>query len=250
MNTRPAADARVGPVAARRRVISRRRFLRSAGVALALPFLDAMRPAFARSGDGSSGATPGGKPRRMLAVCNNLGLLPDQFFPKDSGRNYTPSPYLQLLQKHRNDFTTFGGVWHPDVDGGHPADICFLTAAPHPGRGGFRNTISLDQYMAEHIGHLTRVPSLNLGVNTTRGNGSVSWTSTGVMIPSEERGAEVFKRLFVQGTPEEAEAQVRKLELGQSILDSVAGQAGDLRRELGPGDRGRLDQYFTSVREL
>src|SRR5262249_3471965 len=175
--------------------------LRGTGVALALPFLEAMRPAFARGGDGPSGTTPRGKPRRMLAVCNNLRLLPDQFFPKDSGRGYTPSPYLHLLPQHRNAFTTFGGVWPPDVDGGHPADICFLTAAPHPGRGGFRNTISLDQYMAEHIGHLTRVPSLNLGVNTGRGNGSVSWTSTGVMIPSEEKGAEVFKRLFVQGTP-------------------------------------------------
>jgi hypothetical protein len=230
--------------------LSRRRFLRGTGVALALPFLDAMRPAFARAVDGPASATPGGKPRRMLAVCNNLGVLPDQFFPKDSGRDYTPSPYLALLQKHRNDFTTFGGVWHPDVDGGHPADICFLTAAPHPGRGGFRNTISLDQFMAERIGHLTRVPSLNLGVNTDRGNGSISWTSTGVMIPTEQKGSEVFKRLFVQGTPEEADAQVRKLALGQSILDSVADQAKDLQRELGPRDRGRLDQYFSSVRDL
>jgi Protein of unknown function (DUF1552) len=241
------AETSVGPFVSQRRVLSRRRFLRGAGAALALPFLDAMRPAFART---PADATPGGKPRRMLAVCNNLGLLPDQFFPKDSGRNYTPSPYLELLQKHRNDLTTFGGVSHPDVDGGHPADICFLTAAPHPGRGGFRNTISLDQFMAERIGHLTRVPSLNLGVNTDRGNGSVSWTSTGVMIPAEQKGSEVFKRLFVQGTPEEAAAQIRKLELGQSILDSVADQANDLRRTLGPRDRGRLDQYLTSVREL
>jgi len=246
----PKSASTVGPFISLRRAVSRRQFLRGSGVALALPFLDAMRPAFARAADGHGRLTPGGKPRRMLAVCNNLGLLPGEFFPKDSGREYTPSPYLQILQKHRNHFTTFGGVSHPDVDGGHPADICFLTAAPHPGRGGFRNTISLDQFMAERIGHLTRVPSLNLGVNTERGNRSVSWTSTGVMIPSEEKGPEVFKRLFVQGTPEETDAQVRKLELGQSILDSVAAQAGDLRRTLGPRDRGRLDQYFSSVREL
>jgi hypothetical protein len=250
MNANNAAKSPVGPVAPRRRELSRRRFLRGAGVALGLPLLDAMRPAFARSVPGTAGAAPDGKPRRMLAICNNLGLLPDQFFPKDSGRSYTASPYLELLQKHRNDFTTFGGVSHPDVDGGHPADICFLTAAPHPGRGGFRNTISLDQFMAERIGHLTRVPSLNLGVNTERGFRSLSWTSTGVLIPAEEKGTEVFKRLFVQGTPEEADAQVRKLELGQSILDSVADQAKDLGRTLGPRDRGRLDQYFTSVREL
>ena len=122
--------------------------------------------------------SPGGKPRRMFAICNNLGLLPDQFFPKESGKNYAPSPYLEYLKEHRDDFTVFSGVSHPDVDGGHPADNCFLTAAPHPGSGGFRNTISLDQYIGERIGTLTRFPSITLSVNTrTR---SLSWTGTGV----------------------------------------------------------------------
>jgi hypothetical protein len=185
-----------------------------------------------------------------LAVCNNLGFLPDQFFPEDSGRNYTLSPYLKHLESHRDDFTVFSGVWHPDVDGGHPADICFLSAAPHPGRGGFKNTISLDRYMAERIGHLTRIPSLNLGVNVQRGLRSMSWTSTGVMIPCEESAADVFKRMFVQGSESESQAQVRKLELGGSILDAVSGQAKSLQRDLGPRDRQRLDQYFSSVREL
>lgn len=95
---------------------------------------------------------PATKPRRMLAICNNLGLLADQFFPANSGRDYTPSPYLKTLQDHRSDFTVFTGVSHPNVDGGHPADVCFLTAAPHPGSGSFRNTISLDQHIAEQIG--------------------------------------------------------------------------------------------------
>jgi hypothetical protein len=136
------------------------------------------------------------------------------------------------------------------VDGGHPADNCFLTAAPHPGSGGFRNTISLDQYLAERIGHLTRFPSLTLGVNVSRGRRSLSWTGSGVLIPCEEKASDVFKRLFIQGSPGEVAAQVRKLELGQSILDSVAGQAKDLERNIGPKDRERLDQYFTSVRDL
>jgi hypothetical protein len=65
------------------------------------------------------------KPRRMLAICNNLGLLPQEFFPKDSGRDYTLSPYLETLKEHRKEFTVFSGVSHPDVDGGHPADNCF-----------------------------------------------------------------------------------------------------------------------------
>ena len=238
------------PFISTRQHISRRNFLRGAGIMLSLPLLESMRPAFGALTENAAATTPGGKPRRMLAICNNLGLLPDQFFPKQSGRDYALSPYLETLREHRNDLTIFSGVSHPDVDGGHPADNCFLSAAPHPGSGGFRNTISLDQYMAERIGHLTRFQSLTLGVNVQQGQRSLSWTSSGVMIPCEEKASDVFRRLFVQGTKEETEAQVRKLELGESILDAVAGQAKDLQRKLGTRDRERLDQYFTSVRDL
>ncbi len=70
-----------------------------------------------------------------------------------------------MLQEHRKDFTVFSGVSCPNVDGGHPAEVCFITAAPHPGSGSFRNTISLDQFMAERIGMLTRFPSITLAVN-------------------------------------------------------------------------------------
>ncbi|MDX2033308.1 MAG: DUF1552 domain-containing protein [Blastocatellia bacterium] len=228
-----------------RQPIARRSFLRGAGVALGLPLLDAMLPAFARAD-----ATP--TPRRFFAVCNNLGVLPGKFFPaaNQTGRNYQLSPYLELLAAHRNDFTVFSGVWHPDVDGGHPADNCFLTAAPHPGSGGFRNTISLDQFAAEHIGNQTRFPSLTLGVNVQQGQRSLSWTSGGVLIPSEEKASEVFKRLFLGGSPDEVQAQMRRLALGQSVMDAVADQTRGLQRNLGPRDRERLDQYFTGVRDL
>jgi hypothetical protein len=239
-----------GPFIATRGAISRRRFLRGAGILLSLPLLDAMQPAFAASTESAAADTPGGKPRRMLGICNNLGVLPDHFFPKESGRDYPLSPYLEILKQHRNDFTVFSGVSHPDVDGGHPADNCFLTAAPHPGRGSFRNTISLDQYIGERIGHLTRFPSLTLGVNVQRGQRSLSWTSSGVLIPCEEKPSEVFGRLFLDGTKEEMDDQARRLDLGQSILDAVAGQAKDLERTVGARDRDRLDQYFTSVRDL
>jgi BMFP domain-containing protein YqiC len=240
------------PFVSIRPALSRRRFLRGAGILLSLPLLDAMSPAFAGVTKRrlAADATPGGKPRRMLGICNNLGLLPEQFFPKESGFGYTLSPYLEGLKEHRGDFTVFSGVSHPDVDGGHPADNCFLTAAPHPGSAGFRNTISLDQYIGERIGHLTRFPSLTLGVNVQQGVRSLSWTGSGVLIPCEEKASEVFTRMFLQGTKAETEEQVRKLETGQSILDAVAGQAKDLERNVGARDRDRLDQYFTSVREL
>jgi BMFP domain-containing protein YqiC len=239
------------PFVSTQREMSRRRFLRGAGILLSLPLLDAMTPAFAAVRKmASAAATPGGKPRRMFGICNNLGLLPENFFPKQGGRDYQLSPYLEGLKEHRNDFTVFSGVSHPDVDGGHPADNCFLTAAPHPGSAGFRNTISLDQYIGERIGHLTRFPSLTLGVNVQQGLRSLSWTGSGVLIPCEEKAADVFARMFLQGTKAETEAQVRKLETGQSILDAVAGQAKDLQRNVGARDRDRLDQYFTSVRDL
>jgi hypothetical protein len=235
------------PYISTRPFISRRRFLQGAGVLLSLPLLEAMTPAFAVKNGAGTGV---GKPRRFLGICNNLGLLPDQFFPSEGGRDYTPSPYLDVLKEYRDDFTVFSGVWHPDVDGGHPADNCFLTAAPHPGSAGFRNTISLDQFIAERIGHLTRFPSLTLGVNVQQGIRSLSWTGAGVMIPCEEKASDVFTRMFLQGTKAETEAQVRKLETGQSILDAVAGQVKSLQRSVGPRDRERLDQYFTSLRDL
>ncbi len=239
------------PFVSTHRALSRRKFLRGAGILLTLPMLDAMTPAFAAVAKRlAADATPGGKPRRFFGICNNLGLVPEHFFPKESGRGYPLSPYLEALQEHRDDFTVLSGVSHPDVDGGHPADNCFLTAAPHPGSGGFRNTISLDQYIGERIGHLTRFQSLTLGVNVQQGLRSLSWTGCGVLIPCEEKAADVFSRMFLQGTKAETEAQVRKLETGQSILDAVAGQAKDLQRTVGARDRDRLDQYFTSVRDL
>lgn len=225
------------------KALSRRHFLRGAGVALGLPFLSAMRPAIAAP-------DPDGPPRRMLGVCNNLGVLSDHFFPTQAGADYELSPYLSELADFRNDFTVFSGVSHPAVDGSHASEICFLTAAPHPANGGFRNTISLDQAMAEHIGVRTRYASLTLGVNVSKGRGSLSFTGSGVMIPCEESAAGVYRKLFLQGTPEEIERQVERLKLGESIMDAVAEHAGGLKRELGATDKARLDQYMTGVREL
>src|SRR6185295_12252836 len=93
-----------------------------------------------------------------------------------------------------------------------------------------------------------RFPSLTLAVNG--GGRGLSWTGTGVAIPPEQSAAEVFNQLFLQGTPEQVQAQIRKLDTGRSILDTVAEQARDLQRNLGARDRNRLDQYFTSVRDL
>ncbi len=225
--------------------IARRRFLQATGVALALPWLETVASSDAISQDASKLDS---RPRRFLGICNNLGLLPEEFFPIQGGRDYVASPYLSILKEHRDDFTVFSGVSHPNVDGGHPSDISFLTAAPHPASSSFRNSISLDQHIAEHIGSKTRFPSLTLAVNS--GSRSLSWTGTGVAIPPEESASALFKQLFLQGNATEVEAQIRKLETGRSILDAIADQTKDLERRASNHDRGRLDQYFSSVRDL
>lgn len=219
--------------------ISRRALLRGAGVCVGLPLLEGMTQQL-------KAQTP--TPRRVFAICNNLGLLPGDFFPTGTGANYTPSNYLKLLDAYRNQFTVFSGVSHPNVDGGHPADISFLTAAPHPASSSFRNTISLDQYIAERIGSQTRFPSLTLSVNT--GFRSLSWSGSGVPIPPEQSAANVFRQMFIQGNAQEVESKINELNTGRSILDTVSAQARRLGQNVSSSDRARLDQYFTSVREL
>ena len=112
----------------------------------------------------------------MLLISNNLGVLSEPFFPTQTGREYELSPYLAVLADFRNDFTVFSGLSHPDVEGGHSTDNCFLTGARGPTRSGFRNTISLDQFAAGKLEQVTRFPTLNLGVNIDKANRSLSWT--------------------------------------------------------------------------
>ena len=144
------------------RPLARRTMLKGMGVALALPFLDAMAaPAWS-----AEPAAKTSKPRRMLCIETNQGILPQHFFPEAPGRDYQSTPYLDILKDHRADMSVLSGVSLPEVDGGHHSELCFLTGAGHPGRGGFRNTISLDQFAAERVGLLTRHPSLSLAIDT------------------------------------------------------------------------------------
>lgn len=231
--------------------LNRRAFLRGTGVALALPWLDAMSSATVRGAAAAGNAvSPDAAPRRMLAVCNNLGFVPDRFFPKDAGRDYALSPYLSELKGVRDRFTVLNGVSHPGVDGSHASDVSFLTAAPHPGGGGFQNSVSLDQFIADRIGHLTRFPSMTLGVNAKPGRRSLSWTDSGALIPCEDSASEVYRRLFLRGSDAEVKAQMRRLKLGRSIMDAVGEQSKSLQRRLGASDRNRLDQYLTAVRDV
>jgi len=215
-------------------MIPRRQFLRAAGACLALP-------AIGRAAE----ALP---PRRLVAIHVPLGMMPDLFFPKPGE---TKSPYLDLLAAHRSHLTTFAGLSHPEVNGNHHAGQSFLSGAPHPGQPTFRNSLSLDQLVAEHLGSETRFPSIAISVSNGEPYGdSISISRSGVMLPAEKSAERLYRRLFVAGTPEERAAAMRRIEAGSSVLDLILDKAQGLEAKAAPEDRARLDQYFQSVREL
>ena len=218
---------------------SRRTFLRGAGVTLALPLLEAMLPRVACAANDA--------PRRLLCINTSLGLHTENLFPSKAGKDYELTPYLEAVKEFRDDFTVCSGLSHPQVDGGHAAEVSYLTAAPHPNADGFRNTISLDQYAVERLTPDTRIASLSLSSSSNR---SLSFTRSGVLIPAEERPSRVFKNMFVDGTPAEVKTRVMQLQQGQSIMDTVLDEAKAFQRTLGKTDRDKLDEYFTSVREV
>lgn len=219
--------------------LSRRVFLRASGVALALPLLDAMLP--------RAWGAHAPQPKRMLCICTALGMHGPLFFPTGTGRDYRESPYLEALKDHRNDYTVFSGFAHPGNEaGGHSSEVTFLTAATNPQLAGFHNSISLDQYVADKIGPVTRFPSLILGVE----NSNISVNRSGVVLPADTRPSQVFAKLFLDGTPDEIQREMARLNEGRSVLDAVSEQAKRLGGKLNASDRNKLDEYFTSVREM
>src|SRR5262249_46532544 len=160
-----------------------------------LPLLDSMLPDCA-------GAAPAVPPRRMVAVETNMGILPQFFFPDRPGRDYALTPYLRKLAAVRGHVTVFSGVSHPGVTGGHAAERSFPPAARHPGRGGFRNGLSLAQFGAGGGGNKTRFPALVLAMSSEN-NQTLSFPRSGAPIPAERSPSKLFRKLFLQGPPAE-----------------------------------------------
>ncbi|MEM1295452.1 MAG: DUF1552 domain-containing protein, partial [Verrucomicrobiota bacterium] len=220
--------------------LSRRTVLRNASVAMGLPLLDAMTPAFAAPAKGP-------KAKRFVGVSLALGLHGPNWVPKDAGTGYTPSPYLRPLQDLRGDLTAVSGTSHPGVTGGHTAEGSIFTACPNARGATSRNTISLDQLMAKHLGHETRFPSLVLN---TGDSSSPSYTENGAMIPPHRDPLKVYTKLFVNDSPKEQERQAELIRQGRSVMDVIGAETKSLKRELGIGDREKIDSWLASVREL
>ena len=164
--------------------VNRRTFLRASGVALALPLLESMHPALARAAAAS--------PKRMVNICSTLGLYSGSWFPTTAGAGYEATEYLSLIDGHRDHYTLFSGFAHQEQSGRQPhnSEITWLTAARRPGMDGFRNTISVDQVAANHLGYVTRFPSVVLSTVTPQ---SQSFTRSGAMVPAETSAAELFR---------------------------------------------------------
>jgi hypothetical protein len=225
-------------IATHRWQLNRRHALRGIGATLALPFLDCMRPMRGLA----EVAQP--KPRRSVFIYLPNGVNTIDFQIRESGANYTFSKILSPLAKHRDVITPISGLHHPHGLGHHHnCQRIWLTG----GKVGAteRNTISVDQLMAQKTAEITRWSSLEL----TSDGPTLAWTADGIGLPAERAPSVVFKRLF-ELPPGGTEKQRRVLDRKGSILDLVLDDARKLDGQLGNADRGRLEQYLTSVREV
>lgn len=223
---------------------NRRTFLRTSGVALGLPFMESLLPKALAAG------TPNGSPhgvKRFVAIAAPLGFHVPFLFPETVGFDYKATPYLEPMQEHRDKFSVMSGLMHPDVDGGHAAEASFLTGAAHPSAPSFRNSISVDQFAAEQMGHLTRYPSLSL--SATSGI-SISVTRSGVKVPPDVSPSRLYEKLFLEGSAAQKEKQVKRLQDGRSVMDLVMEDVKSVGRKVGREDHETLEQYLTSVRDF
>ena len=214
------------------------RSLRGLGTTLALPFLDCMRPmhGFAE--------VEAARPRRSVFIYLPNGVNTIDFQISEAGADYTFSKILSPLAKHRAVVTPISGLYHPNGLGHHHnCQKIWLTG----GKVGAadRNTISVDQLMAQKTAEITRWSSLEL----TSDGPTLAWTADGIGLPAERTPSVVFKRLF-EVPPGGLDKQRRGLDRKGSILDLVLDDAKQLNAQLGQADKGRLEQYLTSVREV
>ena len=224
--------------------LPRRTFLKAGAATLALPTLDAMMPVGLRA------EAKAKSPARMVLLHRGLGTYHPYLVPEKAGKDFASTRYLKTLEAHRERYTLFSGVSHLGYPNSHTTSAATFTGVGPEGvaRGDdIRNTVSLDQVAAEQVGNETRVRSLTL--NSMGGAASLSWNPKGVPVPKDGNRASIYKRLFIDGTPEEIERETKRLAHGHSILDDMRGQLKSLSSELGAADRDRMELMETSIRE-
>jgi hypothetical protein len=234
---------------------NRRFFLKSAAVTLALPLLESLTPrvlgAGLAAGSRPGAAVAGKRPMRMVAIGNALGFYQPAFWPKNSGANYDLPQLLKPLEPHQKDFTLFSGLDHGHK-GGHFAIHSYLSGVrTMDAKGMPEGNITIDQRAAETVGGATRFPSLAIGSEDgIHGGCLMSWTRSGTRVPPIPGPQELFRKLFVTTSAADVARSRDRIELQGSILDAVNADAKALQRHLGKRDQEKLDEYFTSVRDV
>lgn len=247
-NTRPSSSAWLDKSWS----LDRRSLLRGAGVALALPWLEAMSPQAVRA-ETVGDLAPDEIPRRSVFCMWGLGLNGREFTPATTGLDYQITPILKPLEKHRQDFTVISGL-KLTHSGGHGGDRTFLTGT-NTHKSGVKLRVSCDQELAAAIGNQTRYPSLTLGIRRGTGFGNpqdntLSWSPSGTPIPAENRPHVLFDQLFRPETADTLAEREAEFARRSSVIDSVRGEAKTLSTRLGRVDREKLDEYFTGIRDL
>jgi hypothetical protein len=246
--------------------LARRTVLRGAGVALALPFLDAMRPRVALSAQAAA-------PKRFVVFFSANGTIMDQWQPTGTETDFTLSPLLAPLEAHKADLLIMRGlnneaahIYNPNA---HDASMttmltgdALVLGPSGTGRAGHVldgtcNGPSIDQEIARVIGGATKIPSLELGVQSTttiiepmplrmsyRGTAGNARS-----VPLEDDPQKVFERLFMDAGSTDADIEALKLRR-RSVLDSVLADFNRLQTKVGTADREKLDRHATSVREF
>jgi hypothetical protein len=256
--------------------LSRRRFLRGLGACVALPALESLLPTrlfgAESSGVGNLAKTASGAPLRMAYVYFPNGAIQPAWWPEGEGKDFELGRTMRPLAKVKHQLQILGGLDHvnatpgPDGAGDHArAGGTFLTGVRVKKTAGsdIRAGISIDQVVAQQIGHLTRFPSLELTCDAVRKSGNcdsgyscayqynLSWRSPSTPVAPEPNPRLLFERLFGAGAPgERAESMKRRQEQQRSILDFVLDDAHSLEKQLTYRDKQKLDEYFVSVREI
>jgi len=227
-----------------RAIINRRTLLRAGAVAVGLPLLDAMIPS--AYGQEAKAQVASMQPRRMVLIHRPLGTYHPYLVPTTTGPKYETTRFLKHLEPHREKFTVFSGMGHPGYPNSHGTEPAIFTGVPEFNERDLHNSVSLDQVAAKAVGSQTCFPFLLLNKVWSQ---SLSWNEKGVPNPHEGDIATVFRRMFVEGTPDEVFREMKRLQQGKSILDDLRSQLKMLSQQLGSADRQRIEVLTNSVRE-
>jgi len=247
-----------------KRAIPRRTFLRGVGITLALPVLDAMRPAFAA---GTVAA-----PKRFGVMYVPNGIILDKWTPATSGSNFALSPTLQPLAAFRDQILVLSGLdqknanARPGEGGAFHSRACatFLTGThPKPTEGNDMTAgVSIDQIIAKRSSAETQLASLELALDPPETSGAcepqytctymntLCWRSPTTPLPMENQPRVVFERLFGDSETTDPAARLARVREDRSLLDAMLVEVASFNKQIGPSDRAKVSEYLDAIRDV